>query len=201
MEENKMLEVHESQEFMYDWFSKEKNVPSCVFNCLQNMIEEKINENIAFFEVCESPLEQIMCLRFMNLYRDINDFGCKRVNKYFENMSWCSQADIKSELGNFRADFLIDLSITSYDKYNIPYSDNHRIIIECDGIQYHYKDKATINKTLDRDRTLKLLGFEVIHFSGDEIMKKGSECYDYVVDYISNLFYGKTKCECEMRCQ
>ncbi len=50
----------------------------------------------------------------------------------------------------------------------VPSDDSIRIIVECDGFQYH-SDKVVFIRDRKRDRALKAEGYEVLRYSGTEI--------------------------------
>lgn len=56
-----------------------------------------------------------------------------------------------------------------------------RLIVECDGYRYH-KDKFTEDR--QRDRYLRLAGFDVLRFSGTEIMRNPVRCALELLDHV-----------------
>jgi very-short-patch-repair endonuclease len=50
----------------------------------------------------------------------------------------------------------------------VPSDESVRIIVECDGFQYH-SNKAVFIHDRKRDRVLKSNGYEVLRYSGTEI--------------------------------
>ncbi len=83
------------------------------------------------------------------------------------------QATIQSkQLGkkNIRVDFLVW----------VPNDPTVKIVIECDGYQYHGNKKSFVQDKI-RNRELQLRGYQVVHYSGTEI-------FENPVEVSSNLF-------------
>ncbi|MFN4152712.1 MAG: endonuclease domain-containing protein [Candidatus Sericytochromatia bacterium] len=55
------------------------------------------------------------------------------------------------------------------------YIESANLAIYCDGFQYHY-DKDSVIKDRKQDRTLQLLGYKVLRFTGSEIVGNVDEC-------------------------
>lgn len=108
---------------------------------------------------CESPIEQLMAL-------ELDD-----VEYYFiasdtiEIIGNSCQVDIKCDDKKYRVDFLMEIVF----KYNGKYKNILKLIIECDGHDFHEKTKEQVIKDNKRDRDLKNEGYEILHFSGSEI--------------------------------
>ena len=65
----------------------------------------------------------------------------------------------------------------------IPEDDRCRIVVECDGFQYH-RQKASFVSDRRRDRALKAEGYEVLRYSGSEMfhnpVETGYDLFDYL---------------------
>lgn len=90
----------------------------------------------------------------------------KGIMKYAEHILKYVQPQIN--ILNYRVDFLIK-------KFNL--------IIELDGHEYH-KSKLQRTNDAQRERNLKLAGYEVIRFTGTEIHNDIEDCINYVLKYI-----------------
>ena len=55
----------------------------------------------------------------------------------------------------------------------IPGDENFKLIVECDGFQYHSKDTFTSDRK--RDRLFQRKGYEVLRYSGSEIHRNPFE--------------------------
>jgi hypothetical protein len=67
-----------------------------------------------------------------------------------------------------------------------PGDENLKLIIECDGFQYH-NSKTTFESDRKRDRLLKMNGYQVIRFSGAEIHKDPISVSSELFDFIQTL--------------
>lgn len=65
-----------------------------------------------------------------------------------------------------------------------------KLIIECDGYAFHSNKEAFTNDRI-RDRELQIRGFQVLRFSGHEIVAnplfKSKELYNYLVDIYNQI--------------
>ena len=67
-------------------------------------------------------------------------------------------------IGRYRVDFLVKIG------------DLSKIIIECDGHNFHEKTKEQAQNDKRRDRELQSLGFKVFRFTGSEIWNSIGDC-------------------------
>lgn len=127
-------------------------------------------------EDCGSPIERIllsaMVQRFWH-YRfgisfggetNLNSFACDEVVKIIP----------QAPIDRFRVDFLIEFP-TDDGKCS-------RVIVECDGHDFHEKTKEQAAKDKSRDRALKMLGYDVLRFAGSEIWADPTKCAMEVED-------------------
>ena len=56
--------------------------------------------------------------------------------------------------------------------------------IECDGYEFHQKTKEQIIYDNERERNLKKEGYEIIRFSGSEIISNPYKCVQDIIDII-----------------
>lgn len=80
----------------------------------------------------------------------------------------------------YRVDFLIN-SIDENGK-------EIKLIVECDGHDFHEKTKIQAQRDKKRDRELILSGYTVLRFTGSEIFKDVDICSWEVIHTISKLF-------------
>lgn len=112
--------------------------------------------------VCNSPIEAIFyfALCVTNVYKGF-PFEIER------------QVDIETEKGNYRVDFIVR-------------SKEIKVVIECDGHEFHEKTKEQVAYGNDRDLNLKIEGYEVIHFSGSQIYNEPIVCCTKVMKYFKS---------------
>lgn len=127
-----------------------------------------------YYEFAESPIEAIFNFAF-----DLSTIG--RENRR-SDIYLISQEDIKIGNKTYRADFLF-----STDECESPYAHfekNYKLVIECDGHEFHEKTKAQVKKDNERDMALKMAGYDVLHFSGSQIYNEPFKCAEQVIEYI-----------------
>ncbi len=62
-----------------------------------------------------------------------------------------------------------------------------KIIIECDGHDFHEKTKEQARKDKQRDRFFTLEGYEVLRFAGSEIYKDPFKCGEEVWNFVTDV--------------
>lgn len=122
--------------------------------------------------MCEniiSPIEQIFITAF--------DLYLRTDNK--KNIFLFSQAPIKIEDKRYVVDFLFE-----EDEFVNKFNTNKKIIIECDGYEFHQKTKEQVQHDNEREYKLKMAGYEVIRFSGSQIYNNPLKCAEDTYNYI-----------------
>jgi len=126
------------------------------------------------YEFCESPIEIIFDFAYEVMMFDRID---EVPQLYIEH-----QFPIYTEKHTYRADFYFD---TEYEfKYHYMYENDFKLIIECDGHNFHEKTKEQVKHNNERDYDLKNAGFDVLHFSGHQIYTEPFKCANKTIDYI-----------------
>lgn len=136
--------------------------------------EDMLNEDM-FMSVCEivdsvkSPIEAIL---FTAMHLLLNRRGFQL---YIE-----PQYKIKINNNTYIGDFIIQ-----YDKYiNVFIKKDFKLIIECDGYDYHHTEKKQIEHDYERENNLKINGYDVIRFTGSQIYKNPLKCAQEVFNYV-----------------
>ena len=111
---------------------------------------------------CESSIERL----FLEAFDAIRTKNIHTMYDYWLNP--------QVEIGNYRVDFEL---INHKDK---------KIIVECDGHEFHQKSKQQVEKDNQRERDLKKLGYEVVRFSGSEIFKDAEKCVEDLLDILNS---------------
>ena len=128
---------------------------------------------------CESPMEQLMAMAL-----DDVDYYFIASNT-IEIIGNSHQVDIKCDSKNYRVDFLMEIAF----KYNNHYLKLLKLIIECDGHEFHEKTKEQVIKDNQRDRDLKNEGYEILHFSGSEIYNNSYDISKDIKKFIIRQYY------------
>ena len=125
-----------------------------------------LTEGILYFNVddywCESSIERL----FLETFNAIRTKDRDTMFKYWLNP--------QVEIGKYRVDFEL---VNHKDK---------KIIVECDGHEFHQKSKQQVEKDNQRERDLKKLGYEVVRFSGSEIFKDAEKCVKDLLDILNS---------------
>lgn len=79
----------------------------------------------------------------------------------------------------FYADFCFDAK-----ENNKGCKSDLRLVVECDGHEFHQKTKEQASHDYERENILKLSGYDVIRFTGTQIYKDRCGCADKVIEYI-----------------
>lgn len=126
------------------------------------------------YEYVESPIEHIFNFAF-----DLLEFAREGATQYIYLLS---QEEITVNGKTYRADFLFDSNEceSPYSHFPKPF----KLVIECDGHDYHERTKAQVKKANERDLALKMAGYDVLHLSGSQIYNEPFECARKVMDYI-----------------
>lgn len=79
------------------------------------------------------------------------------------------------EWGRYRSDFLF-----------IGY--RHRIILECDGHDFHERTKGQAEHDRAKDREAQRLGYAMLRFTGSEIYRDPQECIRQIMEFLRDRF-------------
>jgi very-short-patch-repair endonuclease len=89
----------------------------------------------------------------------------------------------QAQIGSYRVDFLILVRCKD--------GGWRRLVIECDGPDFHERTKEQAARDRARDRTLTAAGYEVFRFTGSEIHRDPTACADQVVAWAVNAVAGE----------
>lgn len=59
-----------------------------------------------------------------------------------------------------------------------------KLVIECDGHNFHEKTKEQVIRNNERDYDLQLAGYKVLHFSGSQIYESPLSCANDIYNFI-----------------
>lgn len=123
---------------------------------------------------CESPIEAIFNFAMEIMLFDRAD---EVPQLYIE-----PQYEIIANGKNYRSDFCFDTQNGFDEEYR--YENEYKLIIECDGHNFHEKTKEQVKYNNERDFNLKQAGYDVLHFSGSQIYNEPFPCANKTIDYI-----------------
>jgi len=87
------------------------------------------------------------------------------------------------QIGEYRIDFYIEY----WDGYyRSMYGNDYlsKLVVECDGHDFHEKTKEQAQKDKEKDRILQSCGYPVFRFTGSEIWKSPFKCANIVMDFL-----------------
>ena len=188
------MKVKPSTEATLDNFLKLPRTAQLMFFDKLNNINEAKNAINIFHATgldesyCNSPIEKIL-----NFAVDIRFLEIGR-KEFFGMYIWLTpQKEILIKGKKYFADFYF--GIDEYDIEDVVPELNRdfKLVIECDGHEYHHSTKQQVNKDYERETALKLAGYDVLRFTGSQIYCDPYGCADTIIEYIkTKAFLGAT---------
>lgn len=150
-------------------------------NALQSRIlraeELSVMDFTNMLSSCESPIEtQFLEALFEHSAFDAADFVYDHRMSFFGRRSGFLQVASQLQLENWRCDFAF------FERH--PNGTVTRIVVECDGHEYHERTKQQAARDRSRDRSMTALGWKVMRFTGSEIYKDADACADEIANLI-----------------
>lgn len=127
-----------------------------------------------YYDDCHSPIEKIFNMAF-----DTMIFSRGNTVPFF---SLEPQAILTVDGKTFRADFLFDSEVESDGQFTC--ENNIKLIIECDGHDFHHATKEQVKRDNSRSLILKKAGYDIIRFSGTQLYQEPFKCANDAIDYI-----------------
>ncbi len=130
--------------------------------------------------LCGSPIEQLLLAALVWI-----GYGCDRalVEIWDSTMPFEKpQSNIviapQYQAGKHRIDFAIFINVIANEEI--------KIVVECDGHNFHEKTKEQAARDKRRDRDLQIAGWKVLRFTGSEIWRDHKACAAYVSKLATN---------------
>lgn len=123
-------------------------------------------ERVKTLSECDSPIEKILLYALM-----------QESDSLWLGLEYRPQQVIKFDGKRYIADILFEQDIYYTEK---PY----KVVIECDGHEFHEATKEQVEKRNNRDMDLKMQGYDVLHYSGSQIFKNPRKCAREITKYI-----------------
>lgn len=123
----------------------------------------------------ESPIERKLIWEFLELCPDwcVPDVHEDQRRFLFVLDGKVFRLEAQAPVGPYRVDFLIEWM-----------ADELRIVIECDGFDFHERTREQAERDRRRDRELQARGYHVLRFMGSEIHRG---CAGELRDVLSRL--------------
>lgn len=146
------------------------------------------------FEKCESKIE----VAFLCAYLEVLEHkridggaldwiicetleGADKSHAIFEMYEGLEFADVivlQPKVSGYRPDFVLWRILP-------PALSTPRVIVECDGFDFHDRTKALAARDKQRDRQLQKTGLQILRFTGSELWKNARTCAIEVFDFLS----------------
>lgn len=163
-------------EQMRRFYGTSKSVQQVMFEYIANgrwrdKYPTFLNEVEFYIRTCNSPIELSLAIAF------IQRVLVKHKDKEYLFLE--PQAEIIAGEHTYFVDFLFDPKSLN-NKSKIDY----KLVIECDGHDYHHATKQQVKSDYERETNLKLAGYDVLRFTGSQIYGDPYKCVDTIIDYI-----------------
>jgi very-short-patch-repair endonuclease len=158
---------------------------------------------------CESPIERVFYQAWsvrlieMSLIGSPHGGSCATIidaDQPFDNpdrVGWhdddVCQIDLfdnQVPIGDYRADFVVQRFIR--EMALPPIITSAKVVIECDGHDFHERTPEQAARDKLRDRTFQSMGYVVLRFTGRELWRDPDACAEQVNDCIENDIARKT---------
>lgn len=148
------------------------------FYALENLPEDKdfvetfiIANPILGVDECKSPIEKIFYVAF----EIVCLFRRDELPDFVDCMYSYPQLEIETNAHRYIADFSIGAE-NEEGIYTI-------LLVECDGHEFHQKTKKQVEHDNTRQYELKMVGYDILRFSGSQIYNDPFKCANDVFDY------------------
>jgi len=143
---------------------------------LPDKVRDEVAERLLFYWMdieaplyhCESPIEMLMFLA-LDQCREFCERELAR-----SNTRLCIQTQSEIEAGGKL--YRVDFEVYVCDPRDSNCALGPRMVIECDGHEFHEKTKEQAARDKRRDRHLQMAGYTVFRFTGSEIWENATGC-------------------------
>lgn len=140
---------------------------------------------------CQSPIERLLAchLARLELYGDKVHILARALapqkfrEKCFSDGLLC--LEMQAQVGKYRVDFLIHMQDCD--------GEPQRIVVECDGHDYHERTKEQAAHDRARDREMTAAGYHVFRFTGSEIHRNAVKCFNEVDALMDDLYFRRVR--------
>lgn len=123
---------------------------------------------------CDSPIEKDLAAALLDC-RDLH--GGESVSVHTPDTSIAGDSDVmicpQYAIGRFRVDFAIMRST------------GRRLVVECDGIEFHDRTNMQFIAERQRERDILIAGWPTMRFAGAEIARDPDTCAKQIAAYLS----------------
>lgn len=123
-------------------------------------------QNSFDYTECKSPIEMIFAVAYDLTLTATPNLAINVLGLHRQHKIVCGDKI-------YYADFCFDTDLIP-EEYEC--KKRYRLVIECDGHDFHEKTKEQVRNNNERDMNLKQHGYDVIHFSGSQIFIDPMQC-------------------------
>jgi very-short-patch-repair endonuclease len=130
----------------------------------------------------ESPIEQIFFTAFwLHVYDETWSFEYGEPGPESHGMFFLRT---QVPIGEYRVDFVVGM---------VDYPNGTKIVVECDGHDFHERTKEQAARDRKRDRVLQAAGYRVFRFTGSELYRNPFGCVEEVIDECFRIHWNERK--------
>lgn len=134
----------------------------------------------SYVPTVESPIERAMFSALQKVGAEEFDFDILFFTDESRRLGIPVRILLQYPIGDYRADFVV--RCTYDDKRKL------RIVVECDGHDFHERTKEQASHDKRRDRLFQRLGYQVFRFTGSDITKDANGCAREVMQTVMDWF-------------
>lgn len=144
-----------------------------------------VSEREKIAAICESPIElklaeamQIYSLQIPCIWR------LENASKVFGGLSMRTEIAPQLKINSlvFEKTYRVDFAIMHRHRYGMC----SRLIVECDGHNFHERTKEQAARDRQKDRDIQSVGWKILRFTGSEIYADADLCADQIFTQIYN---------------
>jgi hypothetical protein len=153
-----------------------QKMPGSVKEAIYNDLGRKLENLARLANECHTPIEFLLAAELENDLEALNLTGPIYHEIFCQSSIWVNGK-------KYRVDLLIN---------SLPYQGDEvlpKLIIECDGHDFHEKTKEQSRSDKQRDRDLQMAGYRILRFTGSEIVKSPRRCATDIIRFMEQIFY------------
>jgi very-short-patch-repair endonuclease len=131
------------------------------------------------YHPCDSPIERLFLIAFLLVGQDSGGVIFGEPPDGYDGDDWFFIKE-QEAVKQYRADFVIGL---------VEFPNAQRLVVECDGHDYHERTKDQAARDRQRDRQMQSEGLKVFRFTGSELYRDAIKCAGEVVSELYRIHY------------
>jgi very-short-patch-repair endonuclease len=127
---------------------------------------------------CQSPIEEIMLGKIIFVTDGYTDPWWASSPKELEECDFKTTFEMQAQIDKYRVDFLFTCRGGGLVR---------RLVVECDGHEFHEKTKEQARRDKSRDRFFVSKGIPCLRFTGSEIFRDADACKDEIESVLADV--------------